>query len=309
MSVRGCFIMQLSFTEANRRLWRKFFTIKDRASRSEYWQACLILHCIPFIILFIGFILLITAIFLVPAAQGRPPHFNASQSGGLLNGWLFLTAIAMIMAMVGMIPLTIRRLHDVSMNGFFLLLFFVPIVDLWLIYRLLCKSHPLNKYGPCPPEADDRTLKNSTLTIFKQFLQFSGRTSRSEFALGFLSLYWIFLFLQQAVFFLLDPSGLFAPDPASGDVVLRLSLKWSWELPLFASYPMIVALIFLLLIAPLTVRRLHDSGRSEWYVLLLFIPVVGNICLLYWTLQLSEGDNRFGPQPPETMLSGDFDNV
>jgi uncharacterized membrane protein YhaH (DUF805 family) len=44
------------------------------------------------------------------------------------------------------------------------------------------------------------------------------------------------------------------------------------------------------------VRRLHDTGRSGWFVLLGLIPLIGGIILLIWVCQRGEAvANRFGP--------------
>lgn len=55
-------------------------------------------------------------------------------------------------------------------------------------------------------------------------------------------------------------------------------------------------------------RRLHDIGKSAWFLLLAFVPVIGNLLLLYWYLQPSDAANQFGgrPAPPQvpTFLPG-----
>jgi uncharacterized membrane protein YhaH (DUF805 family) len=49
-----------------------------------------------------------------------------------------------------------------------------------------------------------------------------------------------------------------------------------------------------------TVRRLHDTDRSGWWVLIGFIPIVGDIVLIVFTVLDSQpGANRFGPNPKE----------
>lgn len=43
-------------------------------------------------------------------------------------------------------------------------------------------------------------------------------------------------------------------------------------------------------------RRLHDTGKSAWYLLLGLIPVVGEIILIVFLAQPSQaGDNQYGP--------------
>jgi uncharacterized membrane protein YhaH (DUF805 family) len=44
------------------------------------------------------------------------------------------------------------------------------------------------------------------------------------------------------------------------------------------------------------VRRLHDLGRSGWWMLLSFIPAVGTVVLLVFCLQEGDpADNEYGP--------------
>lgn len=51
-------------------------------------------------------------------------------------------------------------------------------------------------------------------------------------------------------------------------------------------------------ILALTVRRLHDTGRSGWWLLLVFVPVVGGLILLImYMLPSTPGPNRFGMGP------------
>lgn len=48
------------------------------------------------------------------------------------------------------------------------------------------------------------------------------------------------------------------------------------------------------------VRRLHDSDRSGWWILLVFVPVLGMLILLvFMIIGGTRGPNRFGPDPVE----------
>lgn len=52
-----------------------------------------------------------------------------------------------------------------------------------------------------------------------------------------------------------------------------------------------------------TVRRLHDIGRSGWWFLLGLIPIVGAIVLLVFMVTDSQaGANRYGPNPKEVAV-------
>ena len=64
----------------------------------------------------------------------------------------------------------------------------------------------------------------------------------------------------------------------------------------------IVGLVWILVtIVPalaVLVRRLHDTGKSGWWALIGFVPLIGGIVLLVFTLLDSEaGDNKFGVSP------------
>jgi len=57
-------------------------------------------------------------------------------------------------------------------------------------------------------------------------------------------------------------------------------------------------LVLLLPTIAVTARRLHDTGRSGWLQLLMFIPIVGYVLIIIWTVQDSApGTNEYGPNP------------
>jgi uncharacterized membrane protein YhaH (DUF805 family) len=46
------------------------------------------------------------------------------------------------------------------------------------------------------------------------------------------------------------------------------------------------------------IRRLHDTNRSGWWLLIALIPIVGTIVLLVFMVQDSDpGENLYGPNP------------
>jgi len=63
----------------------------------------------------------------------------------------------------------------------------------------------------------------------------------------------------------------------------------------------VISLLGLALFIPslaVTVRRLHDTNKSGWFILVSLIPFVGGLYLLY--LEILEGDkgpNQYGPDP------------
>jgi uncharacterized membrane protein YhaH (DUF805 family) len=51
-----------------------------------------------------------------------------------------------------------------------------------------------------------------------------------------------------------------------------------------------------------SIRRLHDTNRTGWWMLISFIPILGPIVLLIFLVQDSQiGENRYGPNPKEEI--------
>jgi uncharacterized membrane protein YhaH (DUF805 family) len=69
--------------------------------------------------------------------------------------------------------------------------------------------------------------------------------------------------------------------------------------------PLLGALYFLGILIPsiaVTVRRLHDTGRSGWWILISLVPVIGALVLLVFVVLDSEPRaNEYGPNPKEAM--------
>lgn len=66
----------------------------------------------------------------------------------------------------------------------------------------------------------------------------------------------------------------------------------------FAMFSMFFFRLLVLLFNIIIVHRLHDTGRSGWWSLLSFVPILGDIPLLVMLAQQSESiDNKWGPCP------------
>jgi uncharacterized membrane protein YhaH (DUF805 family) len=117
---------------------------------------------------------------------------------------------------------------------------------------------------------------NWYLQALKQYAVFKGRARRKE--------YWFF-----ALFNLIVSVVLTAVDYATG------SLDPEYGVGLLSG---LYSLAILLPGLAVTVRRLHDTDRTGWWVLIAFIPFIGAIVLLVFMLLNSKpGDNRYGPNP------------
>ena len=67
--------------------------------------------------------------------------------------------------------------------------------------------------------------------------------------------------------------------------------------------PVVSSLVSLALFLPglsVGIRRLHDTGRSGWWYLIVLIPLIGIIVLIvWWATEGDAGDNEYGPPPPD----------
>ena len=114
------------------------------------------------------------------------------------------------------------------------------------------------------------------ICLQRKYVDFTGRARRSEYWFFFL-----FTVLAGIVGGILD--GLFG-----------------WRGGPYGSTGPIQGLIQLALLLPslaVGARRLHDTGRSGWWLLIALIPVVGWIILLVFFVQDSQQDNQYGPNP------------
>ena len=69
-------------------------------------------------------------------------------------------------------------------------------------------------------------------------------------------------------------------------------------------YGILTGLYTLAMILPLialAVRRLHDTGRSGWWILIGLVPLVGPIVLIvFYVTDSQAGTNEYGPNPKES---------
>jgi uncharacterized membrane protein YhaH (DUF805 family) len=52
-------------------------------------------------------------------------------------------------------------------------------------------------------------------------------------------------------------------------------------------------------------KRLHDRGQSGWWILISFLPVIGNVWMVVnlGVMRGDEGPNRYGPEPARPQLT------
>lgn len=71
---------------------------------------------------------------------------------------------------------------------------------------------------------------------------------------------------------------------------------------LYASYNSLWAIYALAVLVPgitVSIRRLHDIGRSGWWFLIAFVPVVGIVYLIFMLQDGMHGENQYGFNPKD----------
>jgi len=121
---------------------------------------------------------------------------------------------------------------------------------------------------------------NYYLDVLKKYAVFSGRAQRKEF--------WMFALINVIAIYVLG-----FIDGALG----------TW---IFASGFGLLSVIYLLAVflpmLGLSVRRLHDTGRSGWWLLINIIPLIGPITLLvFYCLDSTPKENQYGDNPKEII--------
>jgi len=65
---------------------------------------------------------------------------------------------------------------------------------------------------------------------------------------------------------------------------------------------MLVALAMIIPMLSVSVRRLHDTGKSGWMILIMMIPCIGIILWIVWMVEDGQAhDNAYGPVPTNTL--------
>lgn len=111
---------------------------------------------------------------------------------------------------------------------------------------------------------------NWYLDVLKKYQDFSSRSRRMEF--------WMFALINCVV-----GTVLYFVEAAVG--------LWGILSGLYGLVVLVPGLA-------VSVRRLHDTGREWYWILVCFIPIVGWLALIYFMFLDSEpGTNKFGPNP------------
>ena len=115
---------------------------------------------------------------------------------------------------------------------------------------------------------------NYYIEVLKKYAVFTGRARRAE--------YWYFVLFNLIISLILAIIDNIIWGSQNGMMVLSGLYGLAVLIPSLA----------------VAVRRLHDTGKSGWWILIALIPVIGASWLIILFIYDSNyGDNRFGPNP------------
>jgi len=113
-------------------------------------------------------------------------------------------------------------------------------------------------------------------TAMRRYFEVSGRSNRYEF--------WMFVL----IYFIISMV-------ATGIDVGILGHSFATGVGILSS---LVTLVHFVPSITVGIRRLHDTDRSGWWILIAFVPLIGFIWLIVlYCFEGTLGSNRFGPRP------------
>ena len=114
------------------------------------------------------------------------------------------------------------------------------------------------------------------LEVLKKYAVFSGRSRRKE--------YWMFVLINLVVALVINIIEGRVGSPAIIGTIYSLAVL----IPSLA----------------VGIRRLHDTGRSAWWLLIALIPLLGAIVLIVFLAKDSDpGENQYGPNHPKAAIA------
>ena len=137
---------------------------------------------------------------------------------------------------------------------------------------------------------------NDYFKVMRKYADVSGRASRRE--------YWVFALVVFAIMI-----GCFILDPLLGIYILPGIFKTSTSAEVNGTVlaaqqhdgiGILTVIAYLVHIIPgfaVAIRRIHDSNKSAWTMLLAFIPLVNFYVFYLLCKQGTQGPNSYGPSP------------
>ena len=111
------------------------------------------------------------------------------------------------------------------------------------------------------------------ISVLKKYSVFTGRSRRKE--------YWMFVLFH---FIICTIVSILSSIRGIGIIFYILLLVY--------------CIAVILPAIAVGIRRLHDTDRSGWWLLICLVPIIGAIILIVFTVQEgTKGDNQYGPDP------------
>jgi uncharacterized membrane protein YhaH (DUF805 family) len=141
------------------------------------------------------------------------------------------------------------------------------------------------------------------LAVLKKYAVFSGRARREEYWMFqlvnilLLSIYGFMIAIVTSVVQHSATAAALLTEAAADAEDFGLDVAALLGLELLIPIFFYCVAIFIPLIA-VSVRRLHDTGRSGWWYLINFIPGLGSLIFFIFTVFDSQpSENQYGPNP------------
>ena len=139
------------------------------------------------------------------------------------------------------------------------------------------------------------------LMPLRRYAEFTGRSRRKEYWMFFL-----FVVVVSVVLRILDSAlGLGGSSSSSMSTSgSQIGAGASLHTGVLGAIFIVATLIPSIAVG---VRRLHDTDRSGWWLLIALVPFIGGLVLLiFFLLDGTSGPNRFGPDPKHLAPEGVF---
>ena len=118
---------------------------------------------------------------------------------------------------------------------------------------------------------------NWYLEVLQKYAQFNGRARRME--------YWMFMLFNAIIIVAFAGLSAFLDEGAEIPIIVFIGYCLGITIPSLA----------------VSCRRLHDTGRSGWWLLLTIVPFGGIVLLVFYLLPGESEDNAYGPNPKIAM--------
>lgn len=121
--------------------------------------------------------------------------------------------------------------------------------------------------------------------VLRKYAVFQGRASRKE--------YWMFMLVNIIIVAILVGLGV-----GLSALVDQPEQMFPWTMLVVIALLLIYNLAIFIPSLAVAVRRLHDTDRSGWWILVNLVPYIGGfVFLIFMVIDSKPGDNRFGPNP------------